>query len=198
MTHTNNQTLPINQPISTIPYQPLSPLSTIPYQPQLTIPYQSNRWARGPAVSTKYKGKTTSAYSTTSILPDHTTLHHTTPYFISASTHSHFPSLSVIISILLPSPLLSSRFIHKRMTAQLATDEGQGLAPGDASGPGLGPGLPSSEQIEILRDGIPLHANAAIGDDHTHSKPHQPNPTQPSCLLSLVYHSMLLCMCVGM
>ena len=50
------------------------------------------------------------------------------------------------------------------MSAQL-TAEGLGLDPGDASGPGLGLGLPSSEQIEILRDGVPLHANAVIGDE---------------------------------
>ena len=53
------------------------------------------------------------------------------------------------------------------MSAQLGgegQEPGPGLAPGDTPGQGLGLGLPSSEQIEILRDGVPLHANAAIGD----------------------------------
>ena len=53
------------------------------------------------------------------------------------------------------------------MSAQLAA-EGPGLDSSDASGPGLGLGLglPSSEQIEILRDGVPLHANEVIGNNH--------------------------------
>ena len=50
------------------------------------------------------------------------------------------------------------------MSAQLNA-EGPGLDLGDASGPGLWLWVPSSEQIEILRDGVPLHANAVIGND---------------------------------
>ena len=50
------------------------------------------------------------------------------------------------------------------MSAQLNA-EGPGLDLGDASGPGLWLWVPSSEQIEILRDGVPLHANTVIGND---------------------------------